>query len=203
MNIERASHRFVTIFGWQPVGILCVILLLSALAADHFVTEYGVLTNNGAAQQKKNNDVKRKIGQIKQLETALKEKQEILAFQHEKGYFGMTPELAAPQLLEELQNLANASKARDPMGNVLPPRVEKELTFLQAEVGFDARTQHLVTFLENVANSPKAIKIEMIDVNVENIEQPSKIAVKLAAQSFYVAPRKGGKPANTQLGGTK
>lgn len=195
MNIERPTHRFITIFGWQPVGILCAILLLSALAAEHFVSEYKTLSDNGAVQQKKVNDIKRKIGQLKQLETALKEKQGILAFQQEKGYPGTTPEQAAPHLLEELQNLAVASKAKEPLGNVLPPRVEQELTFLQAEVGFDARTQHLVTFLENVANSPKAIKIEMLDVNVENIEQPSKIAVKLAAQSFYVAPRKAGKPA--------
>lgn len=204
MSIERASHRFVAIYGWQPLGILCVILLLSALAADHFVSEYETLSGDGVLLQKKNSDVKRKIGQQKQLETALKEKQETLAFQQEKGYLGGTPESAAPQLLDDLQNLVIASHAKAPLGNVLPPRTEQELTFLQAEVGFDARTQHLVTFLENVANSPKAMKIDMLDINVQDVEQPSMIVVKLAAQSFYVAPRKGGKPARTlPAGGAK
>ncbi|MFA7242483.1 MAG: hypothetical protein WC091_20430 [Sulfuricellaceae bacterium] len=195
MNIERASHRFIAIYGWQPVGILCAILLLSAVAADHFVSEYETLSADGVVLQKKNSDVKRKIGQQKQLEAVLKEKQEILAFQQEKGYAGLTPELAAPQLLDELHNLVLASHAQAPLGNALSPRVEQELTYLQAEVGFDARTQHLVSFLENVANSPKAMKIDMLDINVQDVEQPSMIVVKLAAQSFYVPPRKGGKPA--------
>ena len=204
MKIERAAQRFVAIYGWQPVGILCVALLLSALAADHFVSEYGILSDKTTSLEKKSSDMKRKIGQQKQLETLLKEKQEMLAIQQEKGYFGITPEMAGPLLLGDLQNLTMATRAKAPFGNVLPPSAEQGFTFLQAEVGFDALTQQLVAFLENVANSPKAMKINMLDVVVQDAEQPAMLTVKLAAQSFYVAPRKGEKTAGVPpAGGTK
>lgn len=204
MNLERAAQRFVAIYGWQPVGILCVIVLLGALAADHFISEYGTLSDKQVSLDKKSGDMKRKIGQQKQLETVLKEKQETLATQQEKGYFGITPELAGPLLLSELQNLATTARVKAASGNVLPPSSEQGFTLLQAEAGFSALPQQLVAFLENAANLPKAMKINMLDIVVQDAEQPASLTVKLAAQSFYVAPRKGEKPAGAlPAGGTK
>lgn len=200
---ERAASRFVAIYGWRPVGILCAILLLCILAADHFVSEYGALSDNVASLEKKNRDMKRKIGQQKQLETALKEKQEVLDVQQAKGYFGITPELAGPLLLSDLQSLATASRAQAPAGSVLAPNSEQGFTFLQAEAGFSTSTQQLVALLESAANSPKAIKITLLDIAVQDTEQPA-LAVKLAAQSFHVAPRKGEKNAGSpSAGGAK
>lgn len=204
MKIERAAQRFVAIYGWQPVGILCVVLLLSIMAADHFVAEYGTLSDESAALEKKSSDMKRKIGQQKQLETVLKEKQELLATQQQKGYFGITPELAGPLLLSDLQNLATSTHVKAPLGNIAPPSAEQGFTFLKTEVEFSALTQQLVAFLENAANSPKLMKIDMLDINVQDAEQPAMLAVKLAAQSFYVAPRKGEKSGGAlPTGGTK
>jgi hypothetical protein len=204
MKIERAAQRFVAIFGWQPVGILCVVLLVSVMAVDHFVAEYGTLSDKSASLEKKSGDMKRKIGQQKQLETVLKEKQELLAARQEKGYFGITPELAGPLLLTDLQNLATATHVKAPFGNVLPPSAEQGSTLLKAEVEFSALTQQLVAFLENAANSPKLMRIDMLDINVQDAELPAMLVVKLAAQSFYVAPRKVEKSAGAlPTGGTK
>jgi len=46
--------------------------------------------------------------------------------------------------------------------------------------------------------------IDMLDINVQDAEQPAMLAVKLAARSFYVAPRKGEKSGGAlPAGGTK
>lgn len=190
MNVKRMAGRFLAIYGWQPLGVLCVVLLLFVLAADYFYTEYENVSENIAALEKKSREMKRKTGQQKQLEATLKEKQEQLAQQRGKGFSATTPELAGALLLAEIQNLAAAPQITLEAGNALPPRLEEEFALLQAEGGFSARTRQLVALLEGMAHSPKILRVDTLKVVVQDPEQPNMLSVKLAVRGFYATPQK-------------
>jgi hypothetical protein len=78
-SLRRATGRFVALYGWQPLGVLCVGVLLFALAMDQLGVEYDELTERMTALEKKSRDMTRKTGQQKQWEATLKEKRERLA----------------------------------------------------------------------------------------------------------------------------
>lgn len=190
MNIERMTSRLLAIYGWQPLGVLCAVLLLFVLSADYFYAEYASATEDIAALEKKSREMKRKVGQQKQLEAALKEKQALLAQQREKGFAAPTPESAGPMLVSEIQSLATASQAKFESGNALPPHVEDGLALLQAEVRLAAQTRQLVALLEKAANSPKTVRIMTLKVSVQDPAQPSMLAVQMIARGFYAEPQK-------------
>lgn len=190
MNVERAAGRFLAIYGWQPLGVLCVVLLLFALVADHFYAEYESASENIAALEKKNREMKRKTGQQKQLEATLKEKRESLAQWREKGFPAATPESAGASLLGEIQNLAAAAQIKAVAGSALPPQFEGSFVQLRAEGEFAAQTRHLVTLLEGMANSPKMLRVDTLKVAVQDPAQPSMLSVRLAVRGFYAPPQK-------------
>lgn len=190
MNIERMADRLLAIYGWQPLGVICVVLLLFVLSADYFYAEYESATEDVAALEKKSREMKRKVGQQKQLEAALKEKQALLATQREKGFAAATPEMAGSLLSSEIQNMATASQAKFESGNALPPRIEEGLALLQAEGRCTAQTRQLVAFLESMANSSKTVRVEMLKVSVQDPAQPAMLSVQLMVRGFYAEPRK-------------
>lgn len=193
MNIERMASRLLAIYGWQPLGVVCVVLLLFALSADYFYAGYESASEDIAALEKKSREMKRKVGQQKQMEVVLKEKQSLLEKQREKGFVASTPELAGPLLLGEIQNLATASQIKFESGNAMQPRIADGFALLQVEGRFAAQTRQLVAFLESAANSSKIVHIEVLKVAVQDAAQPAMLSVQLMAQGFYAAPQKGEK----------
>jgi len=192
--VQRAAKRLLAIYGWQPAGVLCAVILLFAVVADHFIAEYRELSEQSAVLDKKSRDMKLKIGQQQKLEAVLKEKRDLLAQQSAKGFFAATAELAGPALLGELQNLATAAGAKVLGGTPLPPRNADGIAVIQAEGELEAQTRQLVALLEGMANGPKGIKVTALKVNVQDPAQPATLKVKLTAQGFYVEPMKGEKP---------
>lgn len=192
--VQRAAKRLLAIYGWQPAGVLCAVILLFAVVADHFIAEYRDLSEQSAVLDKKSRDMKLKIGQQQKLEAVLKEKRELLAQQSAKGISAATTELAGPAFLSELQNQATAAGAKVVGGTSLPPRNADGLAVIQAEGELEAQTRQLVAMLEGMANGPKGIKVTALKVSVQDPSQPATLKVKLTAQGFYVEPIKSEKP---------
>lgn len=192
--VQRAAKRLLAIYGWQPAGVLCAVILLFAVVADHFIAEYRDLSEQNAVLDKKSRDMKLKIGQQQKLEAVLKEKRELLAQQSAKGISAATAELAGAAFLSELQNQATAAGAKVVGGSPLPPRSADGIAVIQAEGELEAQTRQLVAMLEGMAKGPKGIKVTALKVNVQDPAQPAKLTVKLTAQGFFIEPIKGEKP---------
>jgi hypothetical protein len=187
-SLRRATGRFIALYGWQPLGILCAGVLLFALAMDQLRVEQDELTEHMTALEKKSRDMTRKTGQQKQWEATLKEKRERLAREKVRGFSAATAEQASAQLLGELQALAAAAQAKPLGGSAMPPRRSGAFAAIRAEGEIEAPTRSLVHLLESLVHAPRVMKITRLDVRVPDVEQPATLMVKLAVESFHAAP---------------
>lgn len=187
-SLRRATGRFVALYGWQPLGVLCAGVLLFALAMDQLAVEYDELTERMIALEKKSRDMTRKTGQQKQWEATLKEKRERLAREKVRGFPAATAEQAGAQLLGEMQVLAAAAQAKPVSGSVMPSRRSGAFAAIRAEGEIEAPTQSLVNLLESLARAPRVMKISRLDVRVPDVERPATLSIKLVVESFHAAP---------------
>lgn len=193
MTLSRAYQRFYAIFGWQPVGVLLAILLVFALVMDNLYGEYAELDQEIGGFEKKLRTMKTKIGQQKQLEASLKEKQEKLGGMQVRGFTVPNPEGAANLLIAEMQGQVNGVRGSGFLGTPQAPVMSNGLAVIQAEVQFTALTQQLVALLDNLPNLPRSIRVNALEIAVTNPAQPSEVAVKIVVQGFSPPPPGGDK----------
>jgi len=188
MMITRAYQRFFAIFGWQPLGVLLAILLVFTLVMDNLYGEYTELDQEIAGLEKKHRLMKAKIGQQKQLEAALKEKQEKLADIQSRGFFSPKPEGAVDLLIAEMQNQVNSVHGKAYLGTPQEPLVSNGFAVIRAEVQFNVLTQQLVALLDNLPNSPRAIRANSLEITVPDPAQPAELIVKAVVQGVAPIP---------------
>lgn len=195
MMISRAYQRFYAIFGWQPLGVLLAILLVFALVMDNLYGEYAELDQEITGLEKKLRTMKAKIGQQKQLEAALKEKQEKLAEMQGRGFGAPNPDGAANLLIGEMQTQVAAVRGAGYLGTPQPPVIANGLAVVRADVQFTALTQQLVALLDNLPNAPQSIRVNTLEIGVADPAQPSTLTVRAVVQGFSPIALETGKQA--------
>lgn len=195
MIASRSFQRFYAIFGWRPLALLGIVILIFALVMDSLYSEYDELEQQIAGQEKKLRNMKAKIGQQKQLETALKEKQEKLLELSAKGFVAPTPEAAGGMLVGEMQNQVNGVRGKDFAGTPQAPDLSNGLALIRADVQFGALTQQFVALLDGLANSARVMRINSLEVSVPDTSMPNGLTVKAVVQGYAPAPQTPPKPA--------
>ncbi len=195
MTISRAYQRFYAIFGWQPLGVLLGILLVFVLVMDGLYSDYSELDDQLAGLEKKQRTMKAKIGQQKQLETALKDKQEKLAELNQRGFLAPNPDGAANLLNGELQNQVNGIRGKGYLGTPQAVDMSNGLAVIRVDAQFTALTQQLVGLLENLPYSPRAIRVNTLEIVTPDPAQPTELIVKAGVQGFAPLPQAADKQA--------
>lgn len=186
---RREWRRIYSLYGFRPFGLLLAVFLVLVLSIDQFASDF---SEQDEARQKLEREVRlmrQKIGQQKQIETALQANQARLDSNAGRLFSGTTPQQAAVDMASSIDGWLGGNNIKSNGSSPQSPQVRGEVTYLPLDASMNLLPQQLVRLLQELQGASFALRLNELELRVSDPEAPTELQAQARLEGIYLPPR--------------
>jgi len=196
---RRTLEQYYRVLGWQPFGLLLVIVLAFALVLDNMSLDYAAVAEERDALAHDAQGLEAKLAIKRKVDDKMREAKAQLAVLSEGSYAGVEIGFAEQTLLSYAQGLPVQPSAGHIDSATLGPRSDlKPLSLISARLAFSGTTSGLVQLLDTARQGIPYLRTAALDIKVDQAERPSKLTADAVLQAVYLPEQFTQQPAEAQ-----
>ncbi len=186
---RRDWRRLYSVHGFRPFGMLLALLLTFVVIVDQLGEDYSAQDDKRQKLDREVRAMRLKVGQQKQIETALQTNQARLDSSAGRAFSGATPEQATVDMAGSVDRWLADSGIKSNGSSPQPVVVRSDATVLPLSSSMTMLPQHLVRLLEQLHSAPFALRLAELELNVSDPEAPTELQARARFEGIYLPPR--------------
>lgn len=184
---RRTFEQYYRVLGWQPFGLLAVIVLAFALVLDNMSLDYAAVAEERDALAHDAQGLEAKLAIKQKVDDKMREAKAQLAVLSEGSYAGVEIGFAEQTLLGYAQGLPVQASAGHIDSATLGPRADlAPLSLISARLAFSGTTSGLVQLLDTARQGIPYLRTAALEIKVDQAERPSKLTADALLQAIYL-----------------
>lgn len=184
---RRTYEQYYRVLGWQPFGLLLVIVLAFALVLDGMSLDYAAVADERDALAHDAQAMAAKLAIKQKVDDKMREAKAKLAVLSEGSYAGVEIGFAEQTLLGYVQGLPVAPTAGHIDSATLGPRADlAPLSLIGARLAFSGTTAGLVQMLDSARQGIPYLRTAALEIKVDQADRPSKLTAEALLQAIYL-----------------
>lgn len=184
---QRSLEQYRRVLGWQPFGLLLVIVLAFVVVLDGMSLDYAAVAEERDALAHDAQTMEAKLAIKQKVDVKMRETKAQLTVLSEGSYSGVEIGFAEQTLLGYAQGLAVPPTAGKIDSVTLGPRADHPpLSLISARLAFSGTTSGLVQMLDTARQGIPYLRTAALDIKVDQPERPSKLTADAVLQAVYL-----------------
>lgn len=184
---RRTYEQYYRVLGWQPFGLLLVIVLAFALVLDSMSLDYAAVAEERDALAHDAQAMAAKLAIKQKVDDKMREAKAKLTVLSEGSYAGVEIGFAEQTLLGYVQGLPVPPTAGRIDSATLGPRAElAPLSLIGARLAFSGTTAGLVQMLDSARQGIPYLRTAALEIKVDQADRPSKLTAEALLQAIYL-----------------
>lgn len=184
---QRSLEQYRRVLGWQPFGLLLVIVLAFVVVLDGMSLDYAAVAEERDALAHDAQTMEAKLAIKQKVDVKMREAKAQLTVLSEGSYSGVEIGFAEQTLLGYAQGLAVPPTAGKIDSATLGPRADHPpLSLIAARLAFSGTTSGLVQMLDAARQGIPYLRTAALDIKVDQPERPSKLTADAVLQAVYL-----------------
>lgn len=186
---RRDWRRIYSLHGFRPFGLLLALLLTFVVIVDQLAEDYLAQDEKREKLDREVRAMRLKVGQQKQIETALQTNQARLDSSASRAFAGATPQQAGADMAGSIDKWLGDSGIKSNGSSPQAPVVRSDATILPLVSSMNLLPQQLVRLLQQLQGAPFALRLSELELNVSDPEAPSELQARARFEGVYLPPR--------------
>lgn len=184
---QRTLEQYRRVLGWQPFGLLLVIVLAFVVVLDGMSLDYETVAEERDGLAHDAHAMEAKLAIKQKVDEKMREAKAQLAVLSEGSYAGVEIGFAEQTLLSYVQGLPVPATAGHVDNVTLGPRADiAPLSLISTRLAFSGTTSGLVQMLDNARQGIPYLRTAALDIKVDQPERPSKLTAEALLQAVYL-----------------
>jgi hypothetical protein len=187
--MNRQWRRIYEHFGFRPFGVLLTVLLVFFVVVDQLAADFAEQDDKRAKLEREVSNMRKKIGQQKQIEAALQANQAGYDAVAGRGVASATSAGAATELATGIDRWLAGLGATAQVSSPQAPSNRAQVTYLPVVTTATLLPQQLVRLLRELPTAPVAMRLLELEIKVSDSEAPSALEARTRWEGVYLPPR--------------
>ncbi len=166
-----------------------VLLLMNYFILEPFLRDQQRIQNEIPVQRQVLAKYSRMASARQYMERRLEELTKMREALHQRLLEGKTPALAAAELQDTLQKMANEHKVVLRVMRVVQPRPLEMYMGIPMLIEVQTRIPGLTAFLYSIENNRRLLRVSKLNIRVIDLRKPLDVRATLMVEGFSLAPR--------------